>query len=84
MNERRGKKAMTRREAALLCAGLLAAPMLAPSDIALAASDDDLKAALQECKQHASERKRDECVSQAKKRHSARGAGGQEKDKDKD
>ena len=75
---------MTRRAAALLCAGLLAAPVLAPWGVVLADSDDDLKAALQECKKQASERKRDECVSQAKKRHGARGAGAEEKDKDKD
>ena len=75
---------MTRRIAILLCAGFLLAPISAPSGVALAGSDADLKAALQACKKLASERQKDECVKNAKARHGAKRGGQTDKNGKRD
>ncbi len=75
---------MTRRFAILLCAGFLLAPISAPSGVAFAGSDADLKAALKQCKMLASERQKDECVKKAKRRHGAKRGGETDKDGKRD
>ncbi len=75
---------MTRRFAILLCAGFLLAPVLAPSSVAFAGSNADLKAALKACKKLAGARQKDECVSNAKKRYGPRSGGQTDKNNKRD
>ena len=71
---------MTRRFAILLCAGFLLAPIAAPSGVAFAGSDADLKA----CKKLAGARQKDECVSKANERHGPRSGGKKNKNDKRD
>ena len=75
---------MTRRFAILLCAGFLLAPIAAPSGVAFAGSDADLKAAIKACKKLAGARQKDECVSKANERHGPRSGGKKNKNDKRD